>query len=202
MIKRNAQQGTQEWHEARLGIPTASCFSKIVTGKGKPSDQRESYMYDLAGSEIGIKSAFGGSAATERGHELEPYALEYYSILNDVKVEKVGFIVSDCGRFGGSPDGLVGATGGIEIKCCEEEEHLRLMASDVVPTKYRPQVYGLLWLSKRKWWDFVAYHPDHGAKVVRVKRSCKEYQDWIAAFVPRLNEFCERLELLKVTVAS
>ena len=41
MIVHPCQQGTVEWTEARLGIPTASEFSRIVTATGKLSKQRD-----------------------------------------------------------------------------------------------------------------------------------------------------------------
>jgi len=31
-----AEQGTQEWLDARLGRPSASQFSKLITTSGKP----------------------------------------------------------------------------------------------------------------------------------------------------------------------
>jgi len=31
MIKLDMEQGTMEWAQARLGLPTSSCFDQIVT---------------------------------------------------------------------------------------------------------------------------------------------------------------------------
>jgi hypothetical protein len=41
MITHDVTQGSPEWLEARLGIPTASEFDKIITPTGKPSTQYE-----------------------------------------------------------------------------------------------------------------------------------------------------------------
>ena len=50
MIELPCQQGSVEWFEARLGIPTASEFSRIVTPTGKLSASRHAYMGELLAS--------------------------------------------------------------------------------------------------------------------------------------------------------
>ena len=49
MIVLDCQQGSEEWYRARLGIPTASNFSAIITPKGKPtaSETRTRYLHKL-----------------------------------------------------------------------------------------------------------------------------------------------------------
>ena len=47
MIVSEHEQGTDGWLKDRLGIPTASNFSKIITGQGKPSASAKSYMHQL-----------------------------------------------------------------------------------------------------------------------------------------------------------
>ena len=44
MIVLDCEQGSRAWEEARLGIPTASCFARIVTPGGKLSSQRDGYQ--------------------------------------------------------------------------------------------------------------------------------------------------------------
>ena len=41
-------QGTQEWIDARLGIPSASNYSKLITTKGKRSASFDGYCMGLA----------------------------------------------------------------------------------------------------------------------------------------------------------
>ena len=81
MIVHPAEQGTVAWQEARLGIPTASQFSRIVTATGRLSKQRDSYLAELLaawclGEPV---TDFLGTDATERGHVLEPEARKYYA---------------------------------------------------------------------------------------------------------------------------
>ena len=52
MIISPYAQRTPEWHKERLGLPTASCFEKIITTTGQISKQREKYLYELTGETL------------------------------------------------------------------------------------------------------------------------------------------------------
>jgi hypothetical protein len=53
MVIETFEQYSDEWWAARVGIPTASCFGKIITPKTmQPSKQAEKYIYTLAGERI------------------------------------------------------------------------------------------------------------------------------------------------------
>ena len=93
----------------------------------------------------------------ENGHAYEPFARKFYEDKYGVSVEQVGFI--KMGQIGCSPDGLVGDDGGIEIKCSEGKSHRKIFAKKKMPTIHIPQVQGCIWVSGRKWWDFVSYAP-------------------------------------------
>ena len=43
----DVEQGTRAWHEARLGIPTASNFKRLITPAGKISKSTGPYMAEL-----------------------------------------------------------------------------------------------------------------------------------------------------------
>ena len=76
-------------------------------------------------------------------------------------VNEVGLIKSDCGNFGFSPDGLIDEEGIIEIKCLEAEAHSEIILDNKMPLDYKCQVQGGLWISERKWCDFIAYNHYH-----------------------------------------
>jgi len=81
-------------------------------------------------------------------------------------VTEVGFISTDDGTFGGSPDGLVGDDGGVEIKCRNAKHHMACLLG-IEDIADRLQVQGYLWLTSRAWWDVVAYNPELPIKIVR-----------------------------------
>jgi len=68
MLIVNCEQNTPEWYEARLGIPTASGFDRIITTKGEVSKSREKYLYELAG-EIVTGEQFVGYSNGNRNPE-------------------------------------------------------------------------------------------------------------------------------------
>ena len=122
------------------------------------------------------------------GIENEPIARAWYEFEHDCDVTEVGFCLSDCGRFGCSPDGLVGDEGGIELKCPSLETHVKYLREGVLPAEYRCQVHGEILVTGREWFDFVSYAdglppfkirivPDEFTKLLgdEVNRFCDKY---------------------------
>ena len=186
MIILDCEQGTQEWSEARLGIPTASEFSRIVTPTGKLSAARDGYLAELLAEwALGQPvSEFMGTDWTERGHMLEDAAREYYGVIRDVEPRTVGFLYRDDSRTcGASPDSLVGSNGLLETKCPSAPEHLLYLCRDAVPKKYWPQVQGQLWVSGYAWCDFMSYFPELPPVLIRVLPDDR-YQDALDQHMP------------------
>lgn len=107
------------------------------------------------------------SDAMERGNDLEPEARDMYEDRYFVEVEQVGYI-SYGEWFGVSPDGLVGDDGMIEIKCPLGKEWIRFSEQREIDKKYVAQMQWTMWLTGRKWCDFIYFHPDGGMIVERV----------------------------------
>ena len=171
MIAIPCIQGSEEWSEARLGIPTASQFKRILTPKGKPSSSADGYSAELL-AEWALGEAisdFAGNEWTERGNILESEARAYYSFHRDLDVETVGFLYRDGDRMSGcSPDGLVGEDGMLELKCPSAGKHLLWLARGDVPPEHRMQVQGALWVSGRAWLDWMSFYPQLPPLLVRV----------------------------------
>ena len=206
MIVLDAAQGSREWLEARLGIPTASQFSRIVTPGGKLSTQREGYAAELLAEwALGEPVSDFSNEWTERGQLLEPAARAYYEFQCDIGVKPVGFIYLDENRMiGGSPDGLVGESGLQELKCPGPGKHLYYLAGDECPRTYLPQCQGNLWVSKREWIDFMSYHPGFPPFITRVVPDEKYHaalDQHMETFIDELLEARERLRGLGVVPA-
>lgn len=185
------EQRTPEWYAARCGIPTASNFDRIITSTGKPSTQRKKYLYELAGEKLGaIVYERYQSFAMKQGIEKEEEARHLYEFVR-TPITQVGFCLSDCGNFGCSPDGLIGEDGGVEIKCPLIHTHVDYMINckEDMPTDYFQQVQGSLFVTDRKWWDFVSYFPGLEAVIIREKPN-----DTFQRLLKReLELFCEEL---------
>ena len=176
MIISPYEQGTEEWLAARLGKPSASMFSKLITMTGKPSASADAYINQLLGERLTGKSEpHYTSEAMILGTEREPLARADYEFISGNKVNEVGFILDDSESYGCSPDGLIGEDGGLEIKCpaqTTQAGYWRDKQSGV--KKYYQQIQGCMWVTDRKWWDFFSYHPDMPHVLVRVERN-EEY---------------------------
>lgn len=185
------EQGTQEWLDARLGKPSASQFHKLITTAGKPSASAEKYIYTMVAERIlGVSEPVYVNEWMERGNELEPEARSMYELLSDVDVQEVGFILDDSGEFGCSPDGLVGEDGGIEIKCPTPQNHIEWTVKGVCPSKHFAQVQGCLYITGRKWWDFMSYHPQMNPFIVRVERD----DEFIAKLAAQITAAVEEIK--------
>ena len=185
-------QGTQEWLEARLGCPSGSGFSKLITASGTPSSSAESYINDLIAELItGESTPFHVTEWMQRGTELEPFARMNYELETDSEVTEVGFCMHDILCCGVSPDGLIGDDGGIEIKCPKPSTHVKYLRNGKLPSEYKAQVMGCLWITGREWWDFMSYHPQMPNLLIRVHRD-EEYINQLERLVTHACQIIEK----------
>jgi len=184
----NIEQGSDAWLQTRKGLVTGSRFKDVITpAKGELSKSSKSYMYELVAERMGATVNFYQNEHMQRGNELEPDARTAYEFVKDAVVEQVGICIHDNGMVGVSPDGLVGEDGGLEIKCPKETTHISYLESGDMPLIYKPQVQGCMWVTGRKWWDFMSYHPDLPPLIVRVFRD----EDYISSMEAGITKFAE-----------
>jgi len=164
----DCEQCSPAWFEARKGIPTSSEFDKIITSEGKPSKSREKYMWRLAGERLGgvVEEGFQSFAMT-RGKEKEDQGRALYALIHE-PIQKVGFCISDCGRYGSSTDGLLNTRGVFELKCPEMQTHIGyLIKCQEIPTEYFIQTQGELLVTQREYVDFMSYYAGIKPLIVR-----------------------------------
>lgn len=194
MILYDVKQGTQEWAQARMGIPTASNYHKILTPGGKPSKQAKDYQRHLIAELVmGLPLDAPKTSWMERGSEMESEAVCFYEFDREVAVQEVGFITDDAGRYGASPDRLIGDDGLLEIKCPSPQVHVGYMLYEDVDADYRVQLQGQLFVAERDWTDICSYHPAMPPVIVRVVRD----EEYIAKLKDALLEFCDSLDAEK-----
>lgn len=184
----DVEQNTPDWYALRMGIPTASAFEKIVTPTGQLSKQANKYAYRLI-AEVLLKrpmDSLEGLEWIERGKMLEPEAAKLYEFEQEAETAKVGFITTDDGLIGASPDRLVGDVGLLEIKCPAPQTHIGYMI-DGIDKDYKPQVQGQLMVAEREWSDFFSYNPEMPPVRIRTPRD----EDYISLLRSSLNAFNE-----------
>ena len=168
------EQGSPEWLQARLGVPSASSYAKLITSTGRASTQADAYINQLVAERLtGEPTFFQVTDPMQRGMDLEPEARASYEAQTGNLVMQAGFLMHDTLQAGASPDGLVGEDGGLEIKCPSGHTHVEYLREGGLPVKYFQQVQGCLWISGRDWWDFMSYHPRMEPLIIRVNRDDK-----------------------------
>ena len=114
------EQGSADWYRLRLGKPTSSNFHRIVTPKGEPSKQAVKYLYRLVAERLlneTMDDEIGFVKWVEKGREEEPYAVKQFEFVNEIELELGGFVTSNDGRIGASPDRIFkGHKESLEIK--------------------------------------------------------------------------------------
>jgi hypothetical protein len=189
----NCTQGSPEWAQARLGIPTASEFASILTkGRGgAESRTRQSYLYKLAGERLTGEVMEGfTSPHMERGKLMEEEARSAYSFVAGLDCESVGFLRR--GRAGASPDALIGQDGLLEIKTKLPHLLIEALVKGEFPAEHKAQCQGQLWVSGRAWIDLAIYWPGLPIFICRAERD-EAYIAELAAAVDAFNEELDRV---------
>jgi hypothetical protein len=190
------EQGSDEWKKLRAGIPTASEFSALMTkSRDKKSRGKTSItmLYKKAGELItGEPSESYSNEYMNRGNELEPVARDLYTQQTDDDVVQVGFMRNEIAGY--SPDGVVGEDGLIEIKSRLHHIQVETLLRDSVPSQDIAQIQGGLWLSGRKWIDYVSYCPNMPLFIKRVFPDL-EYHERLEREIISFNE--ELKEIVK-----
>lgn len=172
-------QRTADWHAQRAGKWTGSKFVDVLARNKKTGEPLKAY-HDLIWQVVvermtgqAVEGPTGQALAW--GTEVEPYAAEAYEMETGNVITKASFIDHPSYPFSGcSPDGLIGDDGGLEMKCPKSSfVHLERFLSGV-PDEYRPQIQGFMWVTGRKWCDFVSFDPrmpeTHRFLKIRVNR--------------------------------
>lgn len=155
-------QGTDQWHEVRRGIVTASTVGKLLTPTRKvaANDTARSLTRLLVAERITGRTVLTyRSDAMMRGVMDEPLARDLYARTYQ-GVREVGFMTRELGAgavLGYSPDGLVADDGLIEVKSAEPKIHLARILADEVPAEHIAQCQAGLLVSGRHWCDYLSY---------------------------------------------
>ena len=184
--------GSEEWFECRRGIPTSSCFDKIITPTGKFSAQSEGYAHLLLAEIIMGESLdkFPPSYWMERGAIMEHEAAKLYEFETGYTLDRGGFITDDSGRWGCSPDRRMldksgNVIGALEIKCPAPWTHVENLLKKKIDSKYIPQVQGQAFVGEYQFVDWFSYHPDMPPSLITTNRD----EEYIAVMESGLKQF-------------
>ena len=198
-------QRTAEWHAERCGKWTGSKFVDVIARDkrtGKRTKAFHTLCWQVATERLtNVQEEGPDSYSLRWGREVEPFAAEAYEFATGNIITPSGFITHPAHPTAGcSPDGLIGAEGGVELKSPKSSPvHLERFISGI-PDEYVPQVQGCLWVTGRAWWDFASFDPrmpeQYRLYVQRVERDealIAEIAASVAEAEERVNEILEQL---------
>lgn len=177
------EQRSKEWHEARRGLITASQVGAILGNA--PYATRDDIMRRMVREWHNAPQEFEGNIATEYGTRNEAGAVVEYTMETANEVQPVGFVTRE-DWAGASPDGFIGADGGLEVKCPFGLRKDQVPAFKTIAEQphYYDQVQFTLWVTGRNFWHFYQWTP------VATKLECiLPDQDWQANNLPKLRQF-------------
>lgn len=188
----NAPQGTQDWLKDRAGHATASRFKDVLAKiKNGEAATRAKYRIQLVTERLtGLPVEGYKNAAMAWGTEREPEARMAYEEMTGEIVAEVGFMAHPLVKWcGASPDGLVGTSGMVEIKCPFESTVHVLTLTDGMPAEHIPQVQGNLWVNGRQWCDFISYDPRMPEGLQLYRQRIERDNKFIASLAEEVEKF-------------
>lgn len=195
------EQNTLEWLNLHLGIPTASGLDNLITPTGeiRKGEMPKTYLFKkVAESWRGRPLLDLNTFSTEQGMIIEEEARPFFELETNQKVRQVGFITTDDGKFGCSPDGLLCEDNGIEIKCPAAHTHVKYLVNGELPPEYAPQVHGSMFVTGFPKWTFLSYNRGFPPLILEIKRD----ETIIAAIAEALGEFHFKFEDAKSRLKS
>jgi hypothetical protein len=187
----DVEQNTRDWLLARCGMPTASCFDKVLAQPRKGASEsktRNDYLYQLADEVIyGDPVDSYTNADMERGKAMEAEACSIYALENDAIPQQVGFVKNHDLRAGCSPDRFIGTDGLLQVKTSYPKLWVPHVIHGTFPAEHVPQIQGELLVTGRKWCDLMIYWPGRYPHIVRVLPD-PEYQAKLALALKAFNK--------------
>ena len=163
MASANLQQRTPAWHAARRGKLTASNLGSAL-GLCPWTSRQQAFNRAM-----GIER-FVGNDATRWGTNNEANGILAYSAHTGNVVEPTGLHVHPhTSWLAGSPDGLIGTEGLLEVKCPYWTKKDGSRIHKEIPAHYYLQINLCLECTDRQWCDFISWAPE-GFKIYRVTR--------------------------------
>lgn len=201
MIIHDVSQRTLDWAMLHVGVPTASGLHNLLTPEFeiRKGEMPKSYMH-LKLAEAWLKRPVLelSTFSIEQGEIVETEARPFFELETNQKVAEVGFITTDDGLFGCSPDGLIGGNGGLEIKCPSAQVHVKYLVKGELPKEYAAQVHGSMYVTGFPRWTFLSYRRNFPPLILTVKRD----DEIIAKIGEALSDFYDAFSKAKQKLAS
>lgn len=191
------EQRTDEWFSERAGKVTASAIYKVMarTKTGYGAD-RANYHAQLVSERLtGLPADSFSNAAMQWGIDNEAQARAMYGLHSGMIVIETGFHNHPTIPLSGaSPDGLVGDSGLVEIKCPNTATHIATLTGSGIDRKYLLQMQWQMACTGREWCDFSSFDPRlpqemqlHVRRVERDNVLISEIEEEVSKFLDEVS---------------
>lgn len=194
-------QGHIDWFRLRIGKVTASELCNLLTPEFKlrTGETPRTFVYSkLAELWRGQPLISTGSWQTEQGNIRQDEAIPFLALEKEWDIREGGFIETDDGRAGCSPDGLVGEDMGVEVKCPEPTNHVRYLVEGKLPPAYVTQVHGSLYVTGFPRWTFLSYNRGFPPLILEIERD----EAIMAKIADAVDYFHSQLQSAKAAVSQ
>lgn len=193
MIIHNCDQGTHEWLQLRLGKITGTRLKKMLA-----KDNLALLDELIAEEETGLSDDDDFvSEEMQRGIDLEPLAIQEYCNVTGHEVEHPCLIQSsEEPILMMSPDGYIGTTGAVEIKCPKTKTHIKYIRQGKIPNDYKEQIWAYFMVNPDlQWLDFVSYDPRLTKKPIWILHITRDQvQEDVSDALWQLGSFITKLD--------
>lgn len=190
----DVSQGSDDWHQLRCGIATASEFN-IILRDGETSKTLNEYRLKKAGEILtGQPAESYSNWHHERGKMHEPLAREAFVDNFGVELDRIGFVKNE---FAGcSPDSLIRPDGGLETKSMLPHLLIPILVKQAFPPQFKAQCQGNIWICECDWWYLAIFWPGLPLYVQRIYRD-EQYiarlKDAVIKFNDEVAEIVEHI---------
>lgn len=159
MKKHQVEQKSNEWQQLRKGKITGTTLKAIM---GTPKARQDAIFEIIAERlTVGVESD-DYENPMDRGNRLEPDAIAMFELETGKQVERTGFCENEGNSMiCNSPDGLIGETEAVEIKCMGGKNHIKMWLTNEIPEEYKWQTIQYFVVNEKlEKLYFAGYNPD------------------------------------------
>lgn len=136
-MKTKTYETEEQWLEARRGRITGTRLGSLFSKRDKKPLKG---YYELIAERVALPATEEG--AMDRGKRLEDEAMERFVEETGKKVnnDHTLWMRDDDENIAVSPDGAIGTTEAVEVKCLDSANHLKAWLEKEIPSDYQYQV--------------------------------------------------------------
>lgn len=186
----------EDWLDARKGKIMGTKAGSLLSKR----DQKPlKGYYELIAERVAIPH--DGENVMDRGLRLEEEALDKFQKQTGKKVEKATddnlmvCVREDFPDIGYSPDGLIGKTEDVEVKCLNSAAHIEAYLTKGIPSEYRSQIIqGFVVNDKLKTRYMVFYDPRMPVDMFFLTLDRKDFKEEIEEYLELEKSVLEEVE--------